>query len=254
MDEQDSIEREIREKWESSRSNYELSDTEYDRWVDLNVKRELGQYQKSRVREELSNYLAARYRLTPEEMAALQEILEREAREPEIHQFLEAYPMFLTHALGGGQGRLQISKPKFADKLIPDFAIADLSSYGVSWWLVEIKTAHTPFERQDGRFTDQLNGAIDQIRECREWLADNKPLARQPEEENGLGLVGIDHEAPGLILIGRRHQYSSRYNRLRKNLLDRERIVIHSYDWLLDSARSAVGGSLDDELRGQHSF
>lgn len=76
----------------------------------------------------------------------------------------------------------------------------------------------------------------------------NLDYARRPREQDGLGLVGIDSRVPGLILIGRRHAFPDRFNEFRKQIGDRERIVIHSYDWLIDVARSKRSGWLGGEL------
>ena len=62
----------------------------------------------------------------------------------------------------------------------------------------------------------------------------NLDYARRPTDQDGLGLVGIDSRVPGLIIIGRRDPYPERFNEFRKQMIDRERIVIHSYDWLVD--------------------
>ena len=56
--------------------------------------------------------------------------------------------------------------------------------------------------------------------------------------------------APPGWTIGRRQKYSSRYNEFRRQLIDRERIVIHSYDWLVDVANINYSGWLTGELRG----
>ena len=97
---------------------------------------------------------------------------------------------------------------------------------------------------------NSVNHAIGQIRDWRQWLMDNIDYARRPKEQNGLGLVGIDPSVPGLIVIGRRQKYSSRYNEFRRQLIDPERIVIHSYDWLVDGANINYSGWLTGELRG----
>ena len=41
----------------------------------------------------------------------------------------------------------------------------------------------------------------------------------------------------------------ARYNRIRRRMIDQERIVIHSYDWLVDVAQSNNSGWLTSELR-----
>ena len=76
----------------------------------------------------------------------------------------------------------------------------------------------------------------------------NINYARNPEGQNGLGLVGIDHRVPGLILVGRRHEYHERYNEFRRQVSFESKIVIHSYDWLVDVARCNSSGWLTREL------
>ncbi len=64
----------------------------------------------------------------------------------------------------------------------------------------------------------------------------NIDYARRSKEDNGLGLIGIDHRIDGLIIMGRRHNFPKHFNEFRRTMIDRERITIHSYDWLVDLA------------------
>ena len=140
--------------------------------------------------------------------------------------------------LSGGHGRYQIAKSRFGSEFVPDFLIAEMSSIGLEWCLVEIEAPGCSVQRKDGLFRHELNRAIGQIRDWRAWLESNRDYARKPRQEMGLGLVGIDHRAAGLVIIGRREEYSARFNYFRRTLIDRENILVHSYDWLLDVARS----------------
>ena len=259
MDEQEALENEIREKWESFRPSYdnwarENGEPLFDEFVDGQVRFARVTYQKDRVYEEQKDNSVTWDRVTSKDCVALQELLDSEPKEPDLHRFLEAHPQFLVQTLGGGHGRFQLSKPRFGAELVPDFAIAEVSSIGVEWHLVEIEPSTHPVERKDGLPTQQLNHAIGQIRAWRNWLRSNLDYARRFEDQNGLGLVGIDERATGLILIGRRQAYSPRYNAFRRDMISSERIVIHSYDWLLDIARRNRSGSLDVELRGPNAF
>jgi hypothetical protein len=58
--------------------------------------------------------------------------------------------------------------------------------------------------------------------------------------QKGLGLVDIDGTVPGLILIGRRKDVSESTNHLRHQLCHDLKIEIHTYDMLLDWAKSRV--------------
>lgn len=122
---------------------------------------------------------------------------------------------------------------------------------GIKWYAVELESPKKKTYKQDGNFRSELNQAIDQIMDWRNWLTNRIAYARAPKdaEEEGLGLVGIDGRVPGLILIGRRDEYPDRYNTRRRQALQDDRIAIHSYDWLLDVARRNSSGALPLELR-----
>ena len=164
-----------------------------------------------------------------------------------MHRFLQDNPKFLVQVLTGGHGRYQLSKERLGAEYVPDFLIAEGSSIGIEWYAVEIESPRAKIHRADGNPASSLNAAIAQIRDWRQWLMNNLDYARRPKALDGLGLVGIDSRAAGLIIIGRRHQYPERFNNFRRQMKDRESILIHSYDWLIDIARSNRSGSLDLE-------
>ena len=258
LDEQEALEREIRAKWESFRPSFDewaalngepLS--EFDRIVDGQVEHTRVNYQKERASKELKDSSVIWGGITPQEGASLQKLLDGNSQEADLHRFLEDHPKFLVQVLGGGHGRYQLSKKRLGAELVPDFLVAEESSIGIEWHAVEIESPHSKVFRQNGLPASQVIHAIGQIRDWQQWLMDNIDYARRSTEQNGLGLVGIDSRVPGLIIIGRRQQYPSRYNEFRRQMIDRERIVIHSYDWLVDVARSNNGGWLPGELRGR---
>ena len=256
VDEQEAIECKIRVKWESFRPSYdewaEINGeplSEFDRIVDRVVESTRVNYQKKRASKELDHASIMWDRMTPEDWASLQDLLDTSPKEAEIHRHLEENPKFLIQALGAGHGRSQISKPRFGAEFVPDFLISEMSSIGIEWYLVEIESPSCQVERKDGLPTQQLNHAIAQVQDWRSWLMSNLDYARKPKDQQGLGLVGIDPRASGLIIIGRRHEYSDRYNEYRHRMIDRERILIHSYDWLVDVARSNRSGWLPSALR-----
>ncbi len=251
LDEQEILERETRARWETLRPSYNnwaaVSGepySEFDRIVDGQVQLARVTYQKQRAQRELDNSAAKWDRLTPQDAMSLQALLDQNPQEADLHRFLEDHPEYLVQVLGGGHGRYQISKKRLGSEFVPDFLVAEISSIGIEWHAVEIESPRTAACRKDGRAASGLNHAIDQIRDWRQWLMHNLDYARRPAEQKGLGLVGIDHRISGLVIIGRRQQYPGIYNEFRLQMIDRERIEIHSYDWLVDVARGNRRGSL----------
>lgn len=111
--------------------------------------------------------------------------------------------------------------------------------------LVELESPRSKEHQVDGNPAKALNHALGQVRDWRQWLRSNLDYARRPKKQDGLGLVGIDDRVPGIILIGRRHDYPERFNNFRRTMKDRENILIHSYDWLVDVVRSNRSGWLN---------
>ena len=255
VDEQEILEKETRAKSELGRLAYIAWAAEsgeplddYDHIVERRVEHARADYQKRRALEELEPSSARWDRVSAEDTAALQELLDRNPDEKELQRFLEDNPKFLIQIMGGGHGRYQRPQPRLGAEFVPDFLVAENSSIGIEWYGVEIESPRIRAHRKDGLATVGLNHAIGQIRDWRSWLANNIDYARRRKADNGLGLVGIDSRIPGLILIGRRNKFPSRYNEFRRQMIDRERIVIHSYDWLVDVASSNLSGRLNVEL------
>lgn len=256
LDEQENLERETRARWESLRPSYNewaansgepLS--EFDRIVDGQVKLARVLYQKDRALSEFEDSSVTWDRVTPQDGDSLRGLLDGSPKEADLHRFLDDHPKYLVQVLGGGHGRYQISKKRLGAEYVPDFLVAEMSSIGIEWHAVEIESPSAKVFRRDGLPASSVNHAIGQIRDWRRWLMDNLDYARRPIEQNGLGLIGIDSRVPGLVVIGRRQQYPSRYNEFRRQMIDRERIVIHSYDWLVDVAYSNRSGWLRGQSR-----
>ena len=220
----------------------------FSEFVEEYVRSCIADYQKSRASDELGKSIVWD-RITTANATGLKTLLDRCPLELEVHRFLERHPQFLVQVLGGGHGRYQSSKKRLGSEFVPDFLVADMDSYGINWHAVEIEAPCTNVYRRDGLPTQHIHHAIGQIRDWRSWLRDNRDYARRARSENGLGLAGIDSRLPGLILIGRRERFPERYNEFRREQADRYRIMIHSYDWLLDVAFRNSSGALSFALR-----
>ena len=255
-DEQEALEQQVRAQCESQRSSFNewaLTVGEplstFDEIIEGQMEHIRSDYHRKRVTAELRHSSVMWDRVTTEDSASLEELLDQEPEEAALHRFLENHPQFLIQILGGGHGRFQLSKQRLGSEVVPDFLVAELSSIGLEWYAVEIESPCARVCRKDGLPAHDVNHAIGQIRDWRQWLTSNVAYARARKADYGLGLVGIDSRIPGLIIIGRRGPLPARYNEFRRQMADREHIVIHSYDWLVDVARSNRSGTLSQELK-----
>ena len=225
-----------------------ISRSEYIESIKMQMEGRIARYHMQRASTELEQHSTLWDRITSEDARSLKDLLERNPDEQTVHRFLENNQKFLVQALTGGHGRYQLSKPSLGSEFVPDFLIADESSIGLEWFAVEIESPRKKAHRKDGLQSQYLTHAIGQIRDWRKWLRNNLDYARRSPEQDGLGLIGIDDRVAGLILIGRRNEYPERYNEFRRQMIDRERIVIHSFDWLADIALSNRSGRLSSDL------
>ncbi len=247
MDKQEAIEQHTRAKWESFRPSFnewaKVSGepfSEFDAIVDGQVEMARVRYQKDRIENELPKFTIPPSPITQTDLHVIRRVLSRNPDESDMHRFLDKNPQFLVQILRGGHGRYQISKQRLGAELIPDFLIADVSSIGIEWHAVELESPRAKVHRKDGRPNADVQHAIDQVRDWRNWLMNNLDYARRSENQDGLGLVGIDHRVHGLVLMGRRCELPRRFNEFRRTMIDRERIFIHSYDWLVEVAQRDV--------------
>ena len=252
-DDQEMLEQEIRNRWEPSRDTFEREAAEmgeapglFDELLNDRINYERIRFQVERANADLQEDAIPWGQLASDEIVEFSRLLANDPDESTVHRFLEEHRQALVTVIGGGKFRCQISKQRLGAEFVPDFLLASQDSMGVYWQAVELESSRTRSYRRDGRPNSQLHHAIEQIRDWRRWLRNNRDYARRSREDHGLGLVGIDERVPGLVLIGRRsadgQEYPNRYNEFRRDVLDRERIAIHSYDWLLEIMQSGRMG------------
>ena len=224
---------------------------EFDDFVESYISCKVAGYQKARARDELDDRWVMWDLVAPDACDAFERLLEKVPTEAAAQQFLEEHPEFLVQTLGGGHGRFQKSQVRLGSEYVADFLVAEEHSMGVEWYLVELESPTMTMARADGEFRAELNHAINQIRDWRAWLGHNVDYAQRPEASGGLGLIGIDARAKGLVVAGRRKEVPARYDEFRRQIATGEHIVIHSYDWLLETGRLNLSGRLSIDLRSE---
>jgi hypothetical protein len=188
----------------------------------------------------LKEYETAFLEITQDDINELVSIIEHSNREEDIQQFLQSHPNILTHYLGGGHGRYCLPKKSLGGMYIPDFLLADLSSLGISWHAVELKNPKAKMFNKNGDYSRQLNHAMKQIRDWRDWLKNNLNEARNLRQEKGLSLIGIEPELDCLMLIGRRKDLDETIIESRRRMNKEINGEVHTYDWLIEHAKGEL--------------
>lgn len=185
----------------------------------------------------------------PEAVRALEELLESgERMEPPFQRLLTQYPSLLAATVIGAHGTYVIPQQRLGAEVVPDFLVLGFNSLGPQWLLVEIEATRHRLVNKDGTLSGATRHAVDQVQDWREWLTGNVAYA-----QSQLGLYGITNRAPGLVIIGRDEPTTDR-QASRARPQENERISIHSWDWLLRSARDlSTTGTRFSDLAYQNS-
>jgi hypothetical protein len=178
--------------------------------------------------------------ITQNDVENLNAALDGARDEADIQRHLQSNPHVLVQRLRGGHGRWVIPQRRLGSQYVPDFLLAERSSLGVEWTLVELESPHRKLFNNNGDPAQYLNHAIRQITDWRTWLAANRDYATRTTDLDGLGLVEIDRDAPAWIIIGRRHNLGPDTRLRRRELGRQNNIHIHTYDWLVEAAESRV--------------
>src|SRR4051812_6159510 len=67
------------------------------------------------------------------------QILDGAGDERPLQAFLEATPHLLVQHLRGGYGRWVVPRVRLGSEFVPDFLVAEESSSGLEWYLVELQ-------------------------------------------------------------------------------------------------------------------
>jgi hypothetical protein len=153
--------------------------------------------------------------------------------ERDVQRVIEAHPRLLASRLGAGWGWV-VPQKRLGSEFVTDFLIAEQLSPGYYWQAVELESPRAAMFTKAGDPARYLVHAIRQIQDWRAWLTTNQSYAARSRGENGLGLLQISPNLPGLILIGRRGAVAYSTHARRRQMRDDLRIEIRSYDSLLD--------------------
>jgi hypothetical protein len=119
-------------------------------------------------------------------------------------------------------------RPSLGGDYIPDFLLCCRTSAGFEWSYVELESPTKTPLLKSGLASAKLREAIGQIDDWRIWLRSNIAYA-----QNHLGLIDIDAECRGWIIIGRRSMIRTEHA-LKYRELSRNNLTVISYDRFLE--------------------
>ena len=167
-----------------------------------------------------------------EEITAYEAALAAASNERAMQRFLQEHPQLLTQHLGASHGRWVIPQKRLGAEHVPDFLIAEIGSTGFVWYAVELKRPQAKLFTKKGDPSAALTHALRQISDWRDWLSYNRDYAMRPRDQSGVGLLEIDPELEGLIILGRDADIDPLTNASRRRLSRERKVRIETYDWL----------------------
>jgi hypothetical protein len=172
-------------------------------------------------------------------------VLDTAEDERPLQAFFEDFPVVLALGLYGGlhERSWVFPRPRLGGGIyIPDFLTCDRDSLGYQWNLVELESPRLRPTTTTGAVSATTHHAVQQIRDYRRWLRDNIAFERDQ------GWHQITGDCDGCVVIGRRYDRTPIED---ERLADfrADRILVHSYDWVLEKYRSVqnyINGSIRD--------
>jgi hypothetical protein len=190
--------------------------------------------------QDLTNF-AVETGASEDEVAQLESVIDGAGDERPIQEFLERRRHLLT-ALLTGHKRYCLAQKRLGSEFVPDFIIGDIDSLGIHWFLIELETPRSGVYLKDGQQLDQkARKGVDQIIAWRDWLTENLEYVRRRRSEHGLGLFDITSHAPAIVIVGTRSLIPETSHVWRREYRENFNIQIHTYDWLIEALRGAIG-------------
>jgi Shedu protein SduA, C-terminal len=177
-----------------------------------------------------------------------EKLLDTAEREEELQKFFEENPFILADQLP--HCHHVIPKFRLGGQFVTDFLLPEMTSGGTVWVLVELEPAQAQLVTAQGQLADRVRVGVQQLKDWRDWLRDNKDMAIRPRSKNGLGLDRIDGIWSWAV-VGRRSQVTERFNQLRAQVRNDSSIEILTYDRLLEwfKKRAQVFEAWDAHLK-----
>ncbi len=152
--------------------------------------------------------------------------------EQDYHSFLQLYPaIFFTIT----NSYIVISKLKLGSEYETDFVVVHEGySNGTEYEIIEIESPHTKLFDSKGKPSSKLNAALQQIRDWRRWLIDNRNQFHKIFPTSNTKVIK-DSKLRFKIIIGRRTSSQLELER-RRQIEEEMNIEIISFDRLTDLA------------------
>lgn len=164
----------------------------------------------------------------------LESLINDDVSENTLQKHIENHPYILSQQFS--HCHHVFPKVALGNQYETDFICLDIPSSGKEWIGVELEIPGKNVITKSGRKTADLEHAIQQIRDWRSWVTENLDYARKDKAKNGLGLSDIIPRFSGFVIIGRRKEFTSKFNELRKQIFRDELIEIRSWDGIIEWA------------------
>ncbi len=163
-----------------------------------------------------------------EAIRALEDLLESgELLEGPFQRLIERYPQLLSSLVIGNWGTYVIPKQRLGTQHETDFLVLGVNSLGPQWIAVELEAPRHTLLTREGNLRQEVQHAVNQVQDWRDWLAVNISYAQQT-----LHLHGLTNSVPGVVIIGRDDPHIDR-QAARSRVDEQQNIQIHSWDWVL---------------------
>lgn len=182
---------------------------------------------------DFDDHYVAHYKLTQNQLRRFKALLVGNPPERSIQSFLEKNREIVA-AFIGVHAVFVFPKPRLGTHYEADFGVVEWNSGGKFWKLVELEPSNAKPFRKDGRPTQKLTHAIEQIKEWRRFIRANLDYCQRPRSRNGLGFEDLTDRFWGVIVMGRRSDYASQPDQWRIQLREEAQIDLMSYDRFLE--------------------
>ncbi len=187
----------------------------------------------------------------PDTIEELRAVIDAAKDEAPIQAFLTKYPELLALLVRGPTSYVR-PQVRLGNQYVADFIIGDVDSNGPRWILIELETPRSTVAlKTKDQFEQHTREGIAQINQWRHWLRENLHYARKRSTDDGCGLPGVQPEADGLVIVGRRHLQNDNAAKLKIQQNEHDRIRIHTYDWLVEQLEGSLG-NIDSPVFNKH--